>query len=125
MAARGVTAADFGKTKSSAKFFRTREQSGDDDEGERLSAGPTRASADFLAQLRADHRAEVEARAMTTASASKPMPLPRAGPACAPEQPKHPPKSAPAPPKTFLSKAERRALKKRKRQDSGPGGGPG
>ena len=122
MAAYGVTAADFGRTNSSKKFMRTRDQKEtDDDDAANTSAAATPAAADFLAGLRASVKADISARAPPkpqTRPAKKPKPsLPSVA---APILSQAPELAAPPANKTFLSKAERRAAKKRKRQEGPP-----
>ena len=127
MAASGVTAADFGRTNSSKKFFRTREEEGDGDlilpPDQPAELGSSKASADFLAQMRASISEQMAPLKRAKPSAkpkapSKPTPQPTTASAPPPQKQKQqqPPPSAP-PQKTFLSKAERRALKKRSKRE--------
>ena len=137
MATKGITAADFGRTASSQKFFRTREDGGDVDLGE--GSGATPAAAAFLAEL----RQEVGAQPSGVPPAPAPKKLddlnffadvvPKKQKKRPPPPQQQPPppqqvrafqppmETSPRPHKEFLSKAERKRLKK---QQQGEGQQP-
>ena len=148
MAARGATSADFGRTNSSKKFFRTRglfgaEPETTDDVNAEHPAAVSSAAASYLASLRAELAAPKRAEIASSLPAPRPakpkaaaatLPPPRPAPSAAaslaapsdavevtaPSTAKKDvaPVSEPTS-KRHLSKAERRAAKKRRRQESG------
>ena len=132
MASKGVTAADFGNTASSKKFSRTREEDGGSDAPALAGgSGATPAAAAFLAELRQEIKASVPSSSALPAAPAivaqppapkltddnffadiapstkkpKPKPAPAAAAASMPPQQKQVHKE-------FLSKAERKRLKK-------------
>ena len=125
MASTGVTSADFGRTNSSKKYLRTQQREETEDQEDEEITGPSKASTDFLAQMRASLKAELAP--LKSKAAPKPVarsstpPQPAATSAPPPKAKKKLPPSASLPPpqKTFLSKAERRALNKKRKREQG------
>ena len=121
MAAFGATGADFGRTKKSQKYARTRE-TGEDADDLPTSHGPSPAAAAFLAGLRDEllplRSSCAPPKSFSTSASKRPAVSPRMAPPVPNTKDLHHDDSGSAldklPGKRFLSKAERRKEKKKK-----------
>lgn len=124
MAARGVTAADFGRTNSSKRFNRTKIEDDEDDGPASTSTatGPTPAAAAFAASLREELLQKRDFKRPDASAAAAPPRAPEPKPSSASARREEQPKGtntveSSQTKKVFLSKAERKQLKKRQRLD--------